>query len=1464
MSEQKYIPAFSLLTCNKGTMMAPLLVTFHKNTTLYGPNLATDLDKMPVVNIPPLGVCTITKLPCVLIPVRWSPVKDDTQIGSAHLLLDNSKLECGVGGKISIHFTRADAMAALPAAPAPDESLADKADNFFKGIGGPLGTYGRFQVGVAEGLYEGGKGLVGGLWGLAKGGWNAVTHPRETAAAIGRAAEWTTHGENWVNAATSAKNTISSAASAATNPDNWAKAAEWARTRSPRDWGNITGQVAFEVGLTAATAGAGTALNAAAKTSRVARAALAVGEALNVEAKVARAITAAGKPLMLGLAKTGARLVPAALKEGKAARALQAVAKVAKPVKCFLFGDPVDAASGSVLMQATDFTIDGPIPLVWERTWYSRSIHQGALGHGWHHSYDLALVVEEDGQVAIRTAEGQLALFEAPVRGGEGVLNRTHRLEIFLTQAGEYQAWHLDERRWYHFLSERESHLVQPLMAISDQNGFAVQFDYNSANHLRRITDSAGRVLQVDTDDRGQVRAIFSPPVGGASFPLVRYGYDASGNLTQIVDAEDNINSLQYHGHLLVQRTNPRGVNFFFRYDGQHHKARCVQTWGDGGVLNYKFRYDSDEQTTIWNSYDQMEVVRHEDGLVYHHVNALGASYNWSYNNYQELLTEVDPLGNASSYSYDSRGHQTTQTTAGGGSQKTSYDKRDLPVSGSDAQGGSWQWTYDERGNLTERVDPLGAATTYSYDAQGHLLTITDATGQATQLRYDREHNLSHIASPGGAIRSRSYDELGRLISLTDPSGAVQRRRYDRLGQLIEVLEDDGTRRAMQYDGSGNVVMAQEGQQQVSFSYTALNQMAQRQQAGQRIQFGYDLEGRLTGLLNEAGLAYQFELDAAGQVIAEQGFDGLLRRYERDSAGRVVRAIRPAGRVTDYTYTAGGQVSEVRYSDGTAERYQYDGAGSITEASNDHTTVRLQRNGLGLLTAETQGEHTVSYEYDQFGQRTHIRSSLGADVQLGYDRLGNIERMSTGGWQATFGYDQRGLEIQRQLSGGISVGWQYDSAGRPVQQRISGAAGRGRQRTYQWRGGDQLAAIGDSQRGTSRYAYDPVGNLVGATYADGTTEVRVADPVGNLFESQAGQDRRYGPGGQLLNSKQAQYTYDAEGNLTRKDTADGPWHYRWNGAGMLTEVTRPDGQTVQFGYDALGRRVSKTFRGKTTRWVWDGDKPLHEWTELSLSDKPGSVEDVITWLFEEDSFVPLAKLQGSSRQSILTDHLGTPLEMVDRAGQRTWEAQTTSYGRIRLGQGTRAECPFRFQGQYEDVETGLYYNRFRYYAPQEGIYISQDPIKLAGGISLYSYVHDPLSWIDQYGLAKKGGSYSSVRKDNKGGEVHHTPAHNSYDGLNTGATHSTGPAFHMDRADHLGTGSHGHQGLDGKAYRAKQRKHIQAGRWDKAVLMDIKDIQGNHGKKYNSHISEMLDYTHQKGLISDAQHKRLKARLNCK
>jgi RHS repeat-associated protein len=301
-------------------------------------------------------------------------------------------------------------------------------------------------------------------------------------------------------------------------------------------------------------------------------------------------------------------------------------------------------------------------------------------------------------------------------------------------------------------------------------------------------------------------------------------------------------------------------------------------------------------------------------------------------------------------------------------------------------------------------------------------------------------------------------------------------------------------------------------------------------------------------------------------------------------------------------------------------------------------------------------------------------------------------------------------------------------------------------------------------------------------------DLRMPDAVGNLFKTADQKDRKYGPAGQLLESLSkagiTRYTYDPEGNLVLKTLPDGSqWKYEWDAAGMLAKVLRPDGNEVTFGYDPLGRRVWKKYRGKTTKWIWDGNVPVHEWVELDpgvaaepAPEKVAEAEDAglrqraadlakrssqgpptsgslaprsgerarvrggtanapITWVFEPESFAPAARLAGDEQHAIVSDDLGTPTAMLDNAGQTVWSADIGIWGELRNVGGEKQACPFRWPGQYEDEETGLYYNRFRYYDPESGEYASQDPIGLGGGPLLYGYVADPLGWFDPLGLA---------------------------------------------------------------------------------------------------------------------------------
>ncbi|WKX76202.1 RHS repeat domain-containing protein [Zobellia laminariae] len=141
-------------------------------------------------------------------------------------------------------------------------------------------------------------------------------------------------------------------------------------------------------------------------------------------------------------------------------------------------------------------------------------------------------------------------------------------------------------------------------------------------------------------------------------------------------------------------------------------------------------------------------------------------------------------------------------------------------------------------------------------------------------------------------------------------------------------------------------------------------------------------------------------------------------------------------------------------------------------------------------------------------------------------------------------------------------------------------------------------------------------------------------------------------------------------------------------------------------------------------------------------DKEEPLDNLITWVFDEATFKPTAKIIDGEQFSIITDYLGTPVEMYNAQGARTWAVEYDIYGKVRkLVEGSLEDCPFRYQGQYEDSKTGLYYNRFRYYSAKEGLYLSQDPIKfLSGEPNFYAYVNDTNLYIDVLGLSKGSGT----------------------------------------------------------------------------------------------------------------------------
>ena len=511
------------------------------------------------------------------------------------------------------------------------------------------------------------------------------------------------------------------------------------------------------------------------------------------------------------------------------------------------------------------------------------------------------------------------------------------------------------------------------------------------------------------------------------------------------------------------------------------------------------------------------------------------------------------------------------------------------------------------------------------------------------------------------------------------------------------------------------------------------------------------------------------------------------RKYMRGRSGRAIREERAGGRWTEYEYDQRGRLARSSFSDGTIEAFSYDALGRLTEARNATGSVSMEYDEGGRVVKECfsgglpdDRGTTVENIYDDLGNRIETRTSLGSVVQNSFDEDGLLSRVTAangGGenWEEKIVRDSEGLKIEKIFSGGIRMTRTYDAYGNVISQKSRSFRQDGYDRRYAWNASGRLQSVIDGiTGGRTSYAYDAVGSLMSARYEDGTDDYRMPDATGNVFRSRDRRDREYGKGGRILRDRHYDFLYDVEGNLILKTPRRGltqhPNHevseesgthiawqtgdyaYEWYGNGMLKEVRLPYGKTVRFEYDALGCRTAKLFNGHVFRYLWDGNVMVQEW-QYEEKDRPQHsidefgrirmqgeepVENLVTWVYEEGSYVPVAKIQNGERYTIISDYIGRPVEAYNSYGNVVWQADYDIYGDLRNIKGIRDFIPFRQLGQYEGDETRLYYNRFRYYDPKIGNYISQDPIRLAGNNpTLYGYVGDLNNWADVFGLRCK-------------------------------------------------------------------------------------------------------------------------------
>jgi len=352
-------------------------------------------------------------------------------------------------------------------------------------------------------------------------------------------------------------------------------------------------------------------------------------------------------------------------------------------------------------------------------------------------------------------------------------------------------------------------------------------------------------------------------------------------------------------------------------------------------------------------------------------------------------------------------------------------------------------------------------------------------------------------------------------------------------------------------------------------------------------------------------------------------------------------------------------------------------------------------------------------------------------ASYGYDVANRLNTITDSGSLAvTYVYDNSNKLTSRTLPNGISTAYDYDGLNRLTRLRHTTATATLTDNQYGYDNAKRISQMTDLG-GAHAYSYDSIDRLTSATYPGTTSESYTYDAVGNRTASHVSSSYTYQPFNKVTSAGGATYTYDNNGNLLTKVVGTDTTQYAWDFENRLKQVTLPNGTVVNYKYDALGRRIQRTTSaGADERYVYDG--------ENVVQDLNSSSSVVTSYLNGPGLDNHLRQTNATTGVSyFLSDHLGSTVGLTDSSANLVEQITYDSFGNHVASGRTR----YTYTGRERDADTGLMYYRARFYDPQVGRFINEDPIGLDGGINPYAYVgNNPVSFIDPSGLCPQNPS----------------------------------------------------------------------------------------------------------------------------
>ncbi|ELZ8487829.1 AHH domain-containing protein, partial [Escherichia coli] len=665
---------------------------------------------------------------------------------------------------------------------------------------------------------------------------------------------------------------------------------------------------------------------------------------------------------------------------------------------------------------------------------------------------------------------------------------------------------------------------------------------------------------------------------------------------------------------------------------------------------------------------------------------------------------------------------------------------------------------YDHHNRPETLTDVMGREHHTEYSGHDLPVKMRGPGGQSVRLQWQQHHKLSGIERAGTGAEGFSYDRHGNLLAWTDGNGVVWTMEYGPFD--LPVARTDGE--------------------------------------GHRWQYRYDKDTlQLTEVINPQGESYRYILDNCGRVTEERDWGGVVWRYRYDADGLCTARVNGLEETILYSRDAAGRLAEIITPEGKTQ-YAYDKSGRLTGIfSPDGISQRTGYDERGRVNVTTQGRRAIEYHHPdehtvircilppEDERDRHPDESL-LKTTYRYNAAGELtEIILPGDETLTFSRDEAGREVLRHSNRGFACEQGWNAAGQPVSQRAGffpaeatwGGLVPSLVREYRYDSAGNVSGVTsreDYGRETRReYRLDRNGQVTAVTasgtglgYGEGD-ESYGYDSCGYLKAQSAGRHRiseetdQYAGGHRLKQAGNTQYDYDAAGRMvSRTRHRDGyrpeTERFRWDSRDQLTGYCSAQGELWEYRHDASGRRTEKRCDRKKIRftYLWDGDSiaEIREYRDDKLYSVRHLVFNGFELISQQFSRVrqphpSVAPLWVTRTNHAVSDLTGRPLMLFNSEGKTVWRPGQTSLWGLALSLPADTGYPdprgeldpeadpgLLYAGQWQDAESGLCYNRFRYYEPESGMYLVSDPLGLQGGEQTYRYVPNPCGYVDPLGL----------------------------------------------------------------------------------------------------------------------------------